>query len=82
LLLSLKVQKAVIYLCGDRDCYRDAGSVINCVVRDLTNAGACVELPSTIELPEALDLTFNGGLSFRPCRRVWRTLSKTGVKFI
>ena len=56
-------------------------SVIDCVVRDLTNAGAGVEVPSTIEMPEALDLTFNGGRSIRPCRRVWRKLSKTGVEF-
>ena len=56
-------------------------SVIDCVVRDLTNAGAGVEVPSTIDLPEALDLTFNGGRSIRPCRRVWRKLSKTGVEF-
>ena len=57
-------------------------SVIDCVVRDLTNAGAGVEVPNTIDLPEALDLTFDGGRSIRPCRSVWRKLSKAGVKFI
>ena len=56
-------------------------SVRDCVVRDLTNAGAGVEVPSTIDLPEALDLTFNGGRSLRPCRLVWRKINKTGVEF-
>ncbi len=56
-------------------------SVRDCVVRDLTNAGAGVEVPNTIDLPEALDLTFNGGRSLRSCRLVWRKINKTGVKF-
>jgi hypothetical protein len=74
-LTRTRVLKSAKFLLGK-------SSVIDCVVRDLTNAGACVDVPSTIDLPEALDLTFNGGRSIRPCRRVWRTLSKTGVKFI
>ena len=55
-LTRTRVLKSAKFLLGK-------SSVIDCVVRDLTNAGACVELPSTIDLPEALDLTFNGGLS-------------------
>ncbi len=57
-------------------------SVRDCVVRDLSNAGACVEVPNTIELPEELDLTFDGGRSLRRCRVVWRKISKTGVEFV
>jgi PilZ domain len=57
-------------------------SVRDCVVRDLTNAGAGVEVPNTIDLPVALELTFDGGRSFRRCRLVWRKISKTGVQFI
>ena len=56
-------------------------SVRDCVVRDLSDAGAGVEVPNTIDLPEALDLTFNGGRSLRPCRLVWRKINKTGVEF-
>jgi PilZ domain len=56
-------------------------SVIDCVVRDMTNVGAGVEVPNTLELPEAMDLTLNGSRSFRRCRRVWRKLNKIGVKF-
>jgi hypothetical protein len=56
-------------------------SVIDCVVRDMTNVGAGVEVPNTLELPEAMDLTLNGSRSFRRSRRVWRKLNKIGVKF-
>jgi hypothetical protein len=59
-LTRTRVLKSAKFLLGK-------SSVIDCVVRDLTNAGACVELPSTIDLR---------GLW------IWRTLSKTGVKFI
>ena len=57
-------------------------SVRDCVVRNLTNVGAGVEIPNTIDLPEALDLTFDGGRSFRRCRLAWRKLGTTGVEFV
>jgi hypothetical protein len=56
-------------------------SVRDCVVRNLTNAGAGVEVPNTIDLPADLGLTFNGSRTSRRCRLVWRKLSKTGVEF-
>jgi len=60
---------------------RGKSSMIDGVVRNLTNVGARIEVPSTIDLPEAFDLTFDGGRSMRPCRLVWRTLNETGVEF-
>jgi len=56
-------------------------SVIDCVVCNITNVGACVDV-STIDLPEVLDLSFDGNRSFRRCRPVWRKLNKIGVEFI
>jgi hypothetical protein len=58
-----------------------ASSVIDCVVRNLTAAGARVQIPNTAELPEGLTMTFDGGRTLRSCRIVWRTLSETGVEF-
>jgi hypothetical protein len=57
-------------------------SVRDCVVRDLTDAGAGVELPNTIDLPEAVDLALDSGGPSRRARLVWRKVSKTGVEFI
>ena len=57
-------------------------SVIDCVVRNMTGAGAGIELPNTIDLPETLELTFDRSHSFRRCRRVWRKPTGLGVEFI
>ena len=57
-------------------------SVFDCVVRNLTNGGARIEIPNAVDLPEAVDITFDGGRTFRPCRLVWRTLNETGVQFL
>jgi PilZ domain len=62
-------------------CFIAKSSVIDCVVRDLTDAGAGIDVPNTIDLPETLDLTLNGGHSIRPARSVWRTINKIGVEF-
>ena len=56
-------------------------SVIDCVVRDLTNRGAVLQVPNTYGLPESFDLTLDAGLSIRPSRLVWRKLNKAGVEF-
>jgi len=57
-------------------------SVIDCVVRNVTNSGARVQIANTVELPDDLGLTFDGGRSIRQCRVVWRTVTETGVKFV
>ena len=58
-----------------------ASSVLDCVVRDLTNSGARVKLQNTANLPEDVAITFDGGRTCRQCRVVWRTLSEIGVQF-
>jgi hypothetical protein len=56
-------------------------SVRDCVVRNLTNAGAGVEVANTLDLPDDLNLTFDGNRTSRQCRLIWRKLNKTGVEF-
>jgi hypothetical protein len=58
-----------------------ASSVLDCVVRDLTNIGARVKIPSAVTLPEDVAITFDGGRTCRPCRVAWRTLDETGLEF-
>jgi PilZ domain-containing protein len=60
----------------------DKSSVMDCVVRNVTNNGARLHLPNTIDLPEVFDLTFDGGYSFRRCRIMWRSVTEAGVQFI
>lgn len=58
-----------------------ASSVIDCVVQNLTAAGAGVQISNTGDLPEGLTMTFDGGRTLRSCRIVWRTVNETGVEF-
>ena len=58
-----------------------ASSVLDCVVRDLTNVGVRVKIPNTVNLPEDVAITFDGGRTCRSCRVAWRTLSETGLQF-
>jgi hypothetical protein len=57
-------------------------SVIDCVVRNLTNRGAGLEVHSANDLPERLDLTLDAGHSIRQCRLVWRKLNTAGLEFL
>jgi hypothetical protein len=45
----------------------DASLVIDCFVRNLTVAGAQVELRRTAELPDRLTMTFDSGRTLRSC---------------
>jgi len=56
-------------------------SLIDCVVRNLNNVGARVDVPNSVRLPETVQLTFDGGRSLRPCRIVWRKPDTTGLEF-
>jgi hypothetical protein len=59
-----------------------SSSVIDCVVRNLTNNGARIVVDNSIILPEHLQLTFDGGRTSYACRVVWRRLNETGLEFL
>lgn len=57
-------------------------SIIACAVRHLTKVGARIEVPSTFDVPETFNMTFDGGRSVRPCRLVWRSFNEVIVEFL
>ncbi len=59
----------------------DSRSMISCIVRNLSNHGACLVLPNTADLPSEFDLTFDAGHTLRRCRTAWHTLTIVGVSF-
>jgi hypothetical protein len=61
---------------------RGPSSTIKCVVRDLTSNGARIEASDVADLPDVVDLTFDCGHTFRPCRVVWRSSKGLGVIFL
>jgi hypothetical protein len=58
-----------------------ATSVLDCVVRDLTNGGARVKIPNAVDIPEDAAITLDGGRTCRPCHVAWRGLDETGLDF-
>jgi hypothetical protein len=56
-------------------------SVVNCIVCNLTNHGACLHHSSTKDFPAEFDLSFDTGLTLRKCRLAWQSLTKVGVSF-
>ena len=55
-------------------------SVVDCVVRDLSEGGACLEVSGKSELPSSFELVF-GGQRLR-CTVVWQQGRKMGVSFV
>jgi hypothetical protein len=57
-----------------------AGVSIKCVVRNLSQAGAKIEVWEPV--PESFELIFDINQARRNCRVVWRTEIHIGVEFI
>jgi hypothetical protein len=53
--------------------------VINCMVRNLSTAGAALDAARPARIPEHFTLLADG--SHRPCRVIWRTAKRIGVAF-
>jgi hypothetical protein len=59
----------------------DRGSTVDCVVRNISEGGACVEFEETAKLPEEMRLTIaRKGRSFF-ARMIWRQANKVGLAF-
>ena len=58
----------------------DTGS-INCVVRNSSPTGACLDVASPIGIPESFDLVYDADHARLPCRVVWRKANRIGVQF-
>ena len=58
-----------------------AAEKVQCMLRNLTNAGACIALACPYDLPDTFELTLDHGRSLRPCRVRWRAHDRLGVSF-
>jgi hypothetical protein len=67
---------------GVKIILNDRSSLFDCTVRNLTNLGASVHVPSTIGIPDVFALTFDSGRSSRGCRVIWRANDRLGVSFV
>jgi hypothetical protein len=59
----------------------DSGSTMDCVVRNFSDEGACVEFDTSAKLPEQMDLTIaRKGRSFL-ATMIWRQANRVGLAF-
>jgi hypothetical protein len=59
----------------------DCSSVFHCTVLNITNLGVCVEVPSTVGIPNAFVLSFDRARTCRQCRMIWKSDNRLGVSF-
>ena len=55
-------------------------AMIDCVVRNLSDRGACLNVESPIGIPDSFDLMLDDA-SVRHCRVTWRKATQIGVEF-
>ena len=60
----------------------ERGSTMDCVVRNFSDNGACVEFNSTVGIPDQMNLTIERkGRSFL-ARMIWRQANRVGLAFL
>ena len=56
--------------------------MIDCMVQDLSAAGARLSVETSLGVPPEFDLVYNAGACRRPCRLVWSSLDQIGAVFL
>jgi hypothetical protein len=59
-----------------------AGSRMDCVVRDFSNNGACVEFDSAKPIPEQVNLIISRKGRSYLARAIWRQANRVGLAFL
>jgi hypothetical protein len=59
----------------------DQAGTMDCVVRNLTTVGACLEVERAAALPNGFSLIIKPEIIKRSCEVVWRAASRVGVQF-
>lgn len=66
---------------GGKIIFNDATSVIDCVVRNLSDGGAALEVATPLGIPGEFRLAVLNEFE-RPCRVAWIRGGRLGVKFL
>ena len=56
-------------------------SVVDCMIRNMSTSGACLQVESAVGIPERFELLIDADHSKRYCRVAWKTESRIGVAF-
>jgi hypothetical protein len=55
---------------------------IDCIVRNLSDTGACLQVDSPVGIPEDFTLLTRPELRKRDCHVMWRATNRIGVRFV
>lgn len=66
---------------GGRIVFNQRFSVVNCTVRNLSDGGACIEVATSVGIPDDFDLTIEPEHVNRCCHVAWRSEHRIGVAF-
>jgi hypothetical protein len=58
-----------------------ADTKIGCLVRNMSIAGAALDVTNPLDIPERFDLAFKQDDARIPCRVIWRKHEQIGVAF-
>jgi len=58
-----------------------ATSAIDCVIRNMSDTGAALEVESQIGIPESFTLLIKPERTKRDCRVAWRSGKRIGIRF-
>ena len=59
----------------------DRAGVIDCVVRNVSDTGACLEIESPVGIPNEFTLVIRSDNIMRRCHVAWRSARRIGVRF-
>ena len=65
---------------GGSICVANAPA-IDCIVRNLSETGACLEVSGTIGIPDYFKIIIKPELVTRSCEVAWRSAQRIGVRF-
>ena len=65
---------------GARIEFNRAGG-LSCTVRNLSIAGACLEVDSVLGIPDSFRLMIDGDRALHHCKIAWRSTQRIGVAF-
>lgn len=66
---------------GARIIFNNGYAVFDCVVRNISNGGAMLEMETLLGIPRSFQVVLDHSEKARACRVVWRTESRMGVAF-
>ena len=61
--------------------FNERGSTMDCVVRNISERGACIELDQAAKLPQEMNLTIARKGRSLLARLIWRQANKVGLAF-